>query len=51
MRTGNAPRTMASLRNLAIGLARLTGWNSIPDAIDHYRSHPGHALQLLDLDR
>ncbi|MEV4361331.1 hypothetical protein [Nonomuraea sp. NPDC049625] len=45
IRTGNAPRIMAGLRNLAIGLARLTGWTNIAAATDHYRSHPG--LQLL----
>ncbi|WP_328855054.1 ISAs1 family transposase [Microbispora hainanensis] len=49
MRTGAAPRIMASLRNLAIGLARLIGWTNIAAATDHYRSHPTDALQLLGL--
>ncbi|GIH66627.1 ISAs1 family transposase [Microbispora siamensis] len=49
MRTGAAPRIMASLRNLAIGLARLVGWTNIAAATDHYRSHPTDALQLLGL--
>jgi predicted transposase YbfD/YdcC len=49
VRTGNAPRIMASLRNLAIGLARLIGWTNIAAAIDHYRSHPADGLQLLGL--
>ncbi|WP_218061679.1 ISAs1 family transposase [Planobispora rosea] len=48
-RTGAAPRIMASLRNLAIGLARLIGWTNIAAAIDHYRSHPADGLQLLGL--
>ncbi|MFI7033582.1 ISAs1 family transposase [Microbispora rosea] len=49
MRTGAAPRIMASLRNLAIGLARLIGWTNIAAATDHYRSHPADGLQLLGL--
>ncbi|MFI6637946.1 ISAs1 family transposase [Nonomuraea fuscirosea] len=47
VRTGTAPRIMASLRNLAIGLARLIGWTNIAAATDHYRSHPTDGLQLL----
>ncbi|WP_433498496.1 ISAs1 family transposase [Sphaerimonospora sp. CA-214678] len=47
VRTGAAPRIMASLRNLAIGLARLIGWTNIAAATDHYRSHPADGLQLL----
>jgi predicted transposase YbfD/YdcC len=34
IRTGQAPRAMASLRNLAIGLARLVGWRNIAAAVD-----------------
>ncbi|MBB5966437.1 ISAs1 family transposase [Planomonospora venezuelensis] len=49
VRTGAAPRIMASLRNLAIGLARLVGWTNIAAATDHYRSHPADGLQLLGL--
>nr|BFE83858.1 hypothetical protein GCM10020093_064590 [Planobispora longispora] len=49
VRTGTAPRIMASLRNLAIGLAHLIGWTNIAAAIDHYRSHPADGLQLLGL--
>lgn len=49
VRTGTAPRIMASLRNLAIGLARLIGWTNIAAATDHYRSHPADGLQLLGL--
>ncbi|KJK54848.1 ISAs1 family transposase, partial [Saccharothrix sp. ST-888] len=32
VRTGTAPRAMATLRNLAIGLIRLTGWTNIAAA-------------------
>ncbi|WP_326821058.1 ISAs1 family transposase [Streptosporangium sp. NBC_01756] len=49
IRTGTAPRIMASLRNLAIGLARLIGWTNIAAATDYYRSHPVSGLQLLGL--
>ncbi|GGJ68317.1 hypothetical protein [Streptomyces brasiliensis] len=49
VRTGNAPRAMATFRNLAIGLIRQVGWTSIA-AADHYRSRTDHALQLLDLE-
>ncbi|MEV4808219.1 ISAs1 family transposase [Nonomuraea sp. NPDC049421] len=49
VRTGNAPRILASLRNLAVGLTRLIGWTNITAATDHYRSHPADGLQLLGL--
>ncbi|MFC5821025.1 ISAs1 family transposase [Nonomuraea harbinensis] len=49
VRTGAAPRIMASLRNLAISLARLIGWTNIASAADHYRSHPADGLHLLGL--
>ncbi|MGN9844457.1 ISAs1 family transposase [Nonomuraea sp. H19] len=49
VRTGAAPRIMAGLRNLAIGLAHLIGWTNIAAATDHYRSHPTDGLQLLGL--
>ncbi|WP_406190421.1 ISAs1 family transposase [Streptomyces sp. NBC_01017] len=40
IRTGSAPRAMATLRNLAIGLIRQAGWTNIATAADHYRSRP-----------
>ncbi|MFF3691447.1 ISAs1 family transposase [Streptomyces sp. NPDC002187] len=49
VRTGTAPRSMATLRNLAIGLMRQAGWTNILAAADHYRSRPDHAAALLDL--
>lgn len=49
VRTGAAPRILAGLRNLAIGLTRLIGWTNIAAATDHYRSHPADGLQLLGL--
>uniref|UniRef100_UPI000D1BA3BF ISAs1 family transposase n=1 Tax=Streptomyces sp. SM11 TaxID=565557 RepID=UPI000D1BA3BF len=50
VRTGTAPRAMATLRNLAIGLIRQAGWTNTAAATDHYRSRADHALQLLDLE-
>ncbi|MFE7354491.1 transposase [Streptomyces sp. NPDC057543] len=50
VRIGTAPRAMATLRNLAIGLIRQAGWTNIAAAADHYRSRTDHALQLLDLE-
>ncbi|WP_409473961.1 ISAs1 family transposase [Streptomyces sp. HC307] len=50
VRTGTAPRAMATLRNIAIGLIRQAGWTNIAAATDHYRSRTDHALQPLDLE-
>lgn len=49
VRTGTAPRAMATMRNLAIGLMLQAGWTNIAAAIDHYRSHPDYATAMLDL--
>ncbi|MFI0226371.1 ISAs1 family transposase [Streptomyces lydicus] len=49
VRTGTAPRAMATLRNLAIGLMRQAGWTNIAAAADHYRSRPYHATAMLRL--
>ncbi|MGW3269309.1 ISAs1 family transposase [Streptomyces sp. NPDC001056] len=49
VRTGTAPRAMAALRNLAIGLMRQAGWTNIAAAVDHYRSRPQHATATLGL--
>ncbi|WP_405721060.1 hypothetical protein [Streptomyces sp. NBC_00046] len=46
VRTGTAPRAMATMRNLAIGLMRQAGWTNIAAATDHYRSRPEHATAL-----
>jgi predicted transposase YbfD/YdcC len=50
VRTGQAARIMATARNLAISLANIAGWKHIPQANDHYRTHPTDALQLLGLN-
>ncbi|WP_280854425.1 MULTISPECIES: hypothetical protein [unclassified Streptomyces] len=38
---------MATFRNLAIGLAHLVGQRNQAAAVDHYRSHPDHAFDLI----
>jgi predicted transposase YbfD/YdcC len=49
LRTGSAPRAMATQRNLAIGLMRQAGWTNIAAAADHYRSRPDYATALLKI--
>ncbi|MEV3913088.1 hypothetical protein [Streptomyces canus] len=46
VRTDTAPRAMATLRNLAIGLMRQASWTNIAAAADHYRSRPQHATAM-----
>jgi predicted transposase YbfD/YdcC len=46
VRTGIAPRAMASLRNLAIGILRLHGWRNIAAAL---RRNARNATRLLPL--
>src|SRR2546429_1623167 len=47
VRTGNAPRVMASLRSLAISLLRLDGHASIAAASRHHARDPQRTLKLL----
>jgi predicted transposase YbfD/YdcC len=47
VRTGNAPRVMASLRSLAISLLRLDGQANIASANRHHARDPQRTLQLL----
>lgn len=47
--TGSAPRAMATLRNLAIGLMRQAGWTNIAAAADPYWSRPDYATTLLKI--
>jgi len=44
VRTGNAPRVMATVRNTAISLLRLTGWSNIARALRHHAAHPDQAI-------
>jgi predicted transposase YbfD/YdcC len=47
VRTGNAPRVMATLRSLAISLLRLDGHDDIAAANRHHARDPQRTLKLL----
>jgi predicted transposase YbfD/YdcC len=47
VRTGNGPQVMATLRNLAISLLRLTGATNIAKALRHHARDTKRALALL----
>lgn len=47
IRTGQAPRVMATCRNLVIGMLRTTGWDNIAAGSRHHTRHPDHALKLV----
>jgi predicted transposase YbfD/YdcC len=47
VRTGNAPRVMATFRNLAISLHRLAGATNIAAALRHHARNASRPLQLV----
>ena len=47
VRTGNAPRVMASLRSLAASLLRLGGHDNIAATNRHHARDPQRTLNLL----
>ena len=47
IRTGNAPRTMATLRSAALSLHRLSGAINIAAALRHHARHPTKIIKLL----
>ena len=49
VRTGNAPRAMATLRNLAISALRHHGWNNIAKGLRHMARNPTRPLTLLGI--
>jgi predicted transposase YbfD/YdcC len=49
VRTGNAPRVMASLRNLAISTLRHHGWDNIAQGLRHMARNPLRPLTLLGI--
>nr|WP_230416580.1 transposase [Micromonospora tarapacensis] len=49
LRTGNAPRAMATLRNTAISLLRLAGITTIAKALRRNSRNPHRPLQLLGI--
>ncbi|MET7952175.1 ISAs1 family transposase [Micromonospora sp. NPDC005324] len=46
LRTGNAPRALATLRNTAISLLRLTGVSAIAPALEKNSRNPRRSLQI-----
>ncbi|MGH3500937.1 MAG: ISAs1 family transposase [Nocardioidaceae bacterium] len=46
VRTGHAPRVMATCRNVAVSLLRTTGWDNIAAGLHHHARHPDHAVAL-----
>lgn len=46
VRTGQAPRVMATCRNVAVSLLRIAGWNNIAAALRHHAARPAHATAL-----
>lgn len=49
VRTGSAPRVMATLRNLVISLLRLRGFTNIAEALRKHAWKTGLALRLIGL--
>ena len=49
IRTGNAPRMMAILRNLSIALVRMLGYKYVPDGTRYFQQRPRYALNVLGL--
>ena len=49
VRTGTAPRAMATLRNLAIGALRLAGITNIAAGLRHIGRDPARPLTLLGI--
>ena len=47
VRTGQAPRVMATCRNVAISILRIDGWENIAAGLRHHARHPDHALALV----
>ncbi len=51
VRTGSAPQLLPALRNLVIGMLRLSGVKNISAALRHYGWKPWEALSLIGLPR
>lgn len=51
VRTGSAPQLLAALRNLVIGMLRLSGVRNIAAALRHYAWKPRETLTLIGLPR
>lgn len=47
LRTGRAPRVMAIINNLVLGLLLRRGVKNVPQSRRYYAAHPNDALQLI----
>ena len=47
VRTGQAPRVMATCRNLAISMLPIAGWDNIAAGLRHHARHPDRAFTLV----
>jgi hypothetical protein len=47
IRTGNGPQVMASLRNLAVAILRLTGHTNIAAGLRHHARNPTRPLNAI----
>lgn len=46
VRTGQVPRIMATCRNIAVSLLRITGRGNIAAGLRHHARRPDHAVAL-----
>lgn len=47
VRTGTAPQVMATIRNTAVNLLRLSGWTNIAAGLRHHARNPERPINLL----
>ncbi len=47
VRTGQAPRIMATCRNIALSLLRMAGWDNIAAGLRHHAARPAQARALV----
>lgn len=45
--TGNAPHSMAAIRNALLALLRHYGWKCVPDAIRHFQASVTNTLAFI----
>ena len=51
VRSANAPQALAALRNAALALARLAGWDSFTRARRHFGLHLDEALAFVGVSQ
>jgi hypothetical protein len=47
LKSGQAPRAMAVLNNLIVGLVLHLGWTNLPEARRYYDAHPAEARRIV----